>query len=129
MPSGRHNKANQFEIYNITIDVGAADRIYTFYADKNYRFEALEYAAAACDSTDKVKCSLTVLPSGGVAAVYISGTDVTTADTPSSFTTLASTAQLDGIIPAGAYMKVTVDFSGTAANVKGVAVSLKLSLV
>lgn len=91
-------------------------------------FESLQYAADNVDSTDKFKVTFSVKDPQGTTRAYVTGTDVTTADTPNLITTLDSTALPGGFIPAGSTLILLVDFSGTAANVVGGSVLLELSV-
>lgn len=128
MPSGRHGKYNQFEHRTVAIDALADTRNFYFYTDVPYRFEAMTYAADACDDTDKFTPALAYSFNGAAFVVIATGTACATADTVTNYTTLASTAPLGGVIPAGSTIRLTITPAGTAANVLGVTVVSKFSI-
>lgn len=102
-------------IAQVTIDVGAADREFTFQCPFTFQPIALISAADAADTNDYFTPSMKV-----GSTTYITGTAVQAADA-------ASVATPDVVATyVGPYtdFKVFVDFTGTAANVKGVTVQL-----
>ena len=103
----------QFQIIGITIDVGAADREFTFQVLFPCQVTNIMSAADAADSTDKYAA---VLKQG--TTTLATGTTITGADA----TTVDAVDQV--YLAPGIDYKVLIDFSGTATNVKGVAVSV-----
>ena len=125
--SGRFGKYNYWTPFHITVDVGAADRIFTFFIPAKMQIEAVYLAAAAADSTDKVAPILAAVTASTSRTLMSSQTAVVAADTPTTYTTFDSGKS--GELRTGDYLKVTLDFSGTAANVKGVVCTVWCSLI
>ena len=130
MPSGRATIANPwFTAVETSIDVGAATRNYYGKVDQVSRFEALQYSADACDSTDKYTPELAYKgPNDSAFTVISTGTVLTTADAVTDYTTLDSTAPPGGLVPAGSTIRLKLTFAGTPGNVTGIRAEAKFSI-
>ena len=104
------------------LDTGVV-RIWTFQAPSfPTNIIALEYAADACDATDKPAVVLAVN-----ADVRITGTQQSTPDSVLRFIAPDSTKSLN--VAADATMTLTLSYGGTAANVRGLVVVVKMAAV
>jgi len=101
---------------SVCIDVGAATREYSFQLPYQAAISELIASADAADSTDKYTPSVVVK-----STTVLTGAAVTAADTP---VVNAVDQGADKIIPAYTTCKIVITFAGTAANVKGINVSL-----
>ena len=112
---------NTYYEKTFTLDTGVATRVWTFQSPTwPVTILALEYATDACDSTDKATVVLAVNTD-----TRITGTAQSTPDAVLRFTTADSTKSL--VVPADASCTLTVTCAGTAANVRGLVVTVKLS--
>lgn len=102
---------NQFPVVTISTDVGAADRIFTFRVPFPCMVTRIMSAGDSVDSTDKFAA---ILKQG--ATTLVTGTTITTPDV-----TIDDLADQIYLAPNIDY-SLTIDYSGTAANVKGVMV-------
>ena len=105
-----------------TLEVGAV-RVWTFQAPSfPTNIIALEYASDAASGTDKMAVTLTVN-----ADVRITGTQQGTPDSVLRFVAPDSTKSLN--VAADATMSLTTSYGGTAANVLGSVVVVKMAAV
>jgi hypothetical protein len=113
MPFSPAQNERIFLLTSVSVDVGAADREFTFRVPFGCTVVALEASADACDTTDKFAASLR----RGTTDIVLTST-VTSPDTVVRKTTPEANQSLN--LDGGETMKIFLDFSGTAANVKGV---------
>lgn len=102
------------------LDTGVATRVWTVQAPSfPTEIIAMEQATDACDATDKPTVVVAV-----AGDTRITGTAQTTPDAVVRYTTPDSNKTLS--VPADATITITVTCAGTAANVRGLVVVLKL---
>jgi hypothetical protein len=106
-------------ILNVTIDTGAATRIFYFKPLRRYQIIELQYSADAVDTTDKFT---PVLYNVTTSDTILTGAVCDTADTVFSDSTVDSNKS--AILLPGHTYRVTLTMAGTAANVKGVTCQL-----
>lgn len=106
-----------FPLAVVSLDALAADREFTFRVPCACTIVALEAAADAADSTDKYAASVR----SGSTDIILTAV-VTAADAVTRKTTAETNQSLNR--SAGETLKVFIDVSGTAANVKGVYVAV-----
>lgn len=100
------------------LDTGVA-RVWTFQSPTfPTTLISMDCAADACDSTDKPTAVFAV-----AGDTRVTGTAITTADAVTQFKTADSNKSL--IVAADQSCTITLSFGGTAANVRGIVVTLK----
>ena len=109
---------NTYIVKTFNLDTGVATRVWTFQAPTfPTALIALDVVTAASDSTDKPTAKVTVNSDD-----RITGTAVTAPNVVQHNITVDSGKSLS--VPADATMSVTVTCAGTAANVRGISVTV-----
>lgn len=105
---------NFVKIADVTVDVGAADRRYYFSAPFSYELQEVHLSADTCNTTDffsvrLLRDSTLIFTSQNITTPNVIHREV---------------VRENRFIPRNSTLQMLVDFSGTAANVTGVTVSV-----
>ena len=105
MPLGA---VGQFALFDVTIEAGVANRVFTTVAPFPCQVLSMYSAAGAADATDKFRAILRT----AADVALLTGGDVVAADT-----VITNTAD-NVYIGKDQVVELLIDYSGTAANVK-----------